>query len=118
MNERIKEVRKALQMSLAEFGERIGITSASCSRIENGINNPSRQTVLAICNEFGVNEDWLQTGEGEMFRNKTAKEELMDFVGDIIADDDETRMRFVMALSKIPPEQWKFISDFWKNFGK
>lgn len=118
MNERFREVRKCLNLSLDKFGERIGISSASCSRIETGINNPSKQTILTVCNEFGVNEEWLRTGEGEMFRRKTVKEELMEFVGDIIDEDDDTRMRFILALSKIPPEHWKFIADFWQNYGE
>lgn len=67
MNERIKTVRKSLGLTMKDFGARIGLTTAAISRIENGQNSTTDQTVLSICREYGVNEVWLRTGEGAMF---------------------------------------------------
>lgn len=67
MNERIKELRKALGLTLDKFGERLGVTKQTVSRIENGINNVTDQMFKSICREYNVNENWLRTGEGEMF---------------------------------------------------
>lgn len=67
MNERIKKVRKALDLTQQEFAERIGMKRNSIALIENG-RNTSDQTVFAICREFNVNEEWLRTGAGEMFK--------------------------------------------------
>lgn len=69
MNERIRELRKTLGLTMEEFGKRIGIKKSSISLIENGKNGTTDQTVLSICREFNVNEQWLRTGEGEMFLN-------------------------------------------------
>jgi len=66
LHDRIKQVRKALELTQREFGERIGLKANSVTLIEKG-RNTSDQTVFAICREFGVNEKWLRTGEGEMF---------------------------------------------------
>lgn len=66
MNERIKKVRKALDLTQREFAERIGMKQNSIALIEKG-RNTSDQTVFAICREFNVNEEWLRTGTGEMF---------------------------------------------------
>lgn len=66
MNNRIREVRKIHKMSMQAFGDRLGISSASVSKIETGINNPSEQTIRAICSEFHVNRAWLESGIGEM----------------------------------------------------
>lgn len=66
MNERIKKVRKALDLTQQEFAEHIGMKRNSIALIENG-RNTSDQTVFAICREFNVNEEWLRTGNGEMF---------------------------------------------------
>lgn len=65
-NERIKELRKARGLTMEEFGRRIGITKSSVSLLEQGRNNPSTQTRLSICREFGVREEWLRDGEGAM----------------------------------------------------
>ena len=76
INQRIKEVRKAAGLTLEKFGQRIGITASSCSTIESGKSNPSNQTIVAICREFGVSELWLRTGEGEMFLQRSMNQEL------------------------------------------
>ena len=67
MNERIKKVRKALDLTQKEFAERIGMKQNSIALIESG-RNTSDQTIFAICREFNVNEEWLRTGIGEMFK--------------------------------------------------
>ena len=67
MNERIKQVRLALGLSQDSFGARIGLGKSSLSKIERGANSTTEQTILSICREFGVDEVWLRTGEGEMF---------------------------------------------------
>lgn len=67
MNERIKELRKTLGLTLEEFGARIGMGKSSVSKIEKGLNGTTDQTIRSICREFKVSEDWLRTGEGDMF---------------------------------------------------
>lgn len=71
LGERIRKLRKAYDLTQREFGERINLKSNSIALIEGG-RNTSDQTISAICREFNVNEDWLRTGEGEMFFPKTS----------------------------------------------
>ena len=72
MKDRIREVRQHFGLSMEKFGSRIGIGKSSISLLESGKNNPSVQTITLICREFGVNEQWLRTGEGEMFEQTRA----------------------------------------------
>ena len=65
--ERVKKIRKSLDLTLEKFGEKLGVTKTTVSRIENGINNLTDQMTKSICREFGVDYIWLTTGEGEMF---------------------------------------------------
>ena len=67
MNERIKQLRKTLDLTLKEFGEKLGVSDAAISRIEKGNRSVTEQMFKTICREFNVNENWLRTGEGEMF---------------------------------------------------
>lgn len=67
--DRVKEVRKALKLTLEEFGVKVGVTKQTISRIENGINNLTDQMIKSICREFNVNYDWLMDGDGDMFTN-------------------------------------------------
>ena len=68
MNQRVKELRKHLQMNQAEFGERLGVTPTAISKIEIGERKLTVQMAKSICNEFNVNPDWLYNGTGEMLR--------------------------------------------------
>lgn len=82
INQRIKKLRKVLDLTQQEFAERIGSVQNTITGYETGRRGPSNQVVTLICREFGVNEAWLRTGEGEMFIKapNTALEELaVDF---------------------------------------
>lgn len=65
--ERVKEIRKSLGLTLEKFGEKLGVTKTTISRIEKGINNLTEQMTISICREYNVNYDYLTCGDGEMF---------------------------------------------------
>lgn len=65
--ERVKEIRKALDLTLEKFGEKLGVKKNSVSQIENGKNALTDQLSRSICREYNVNYDFLMYGEGEMF---------------------------------------------------
>ena len=67
MNERIKKLRRALDLTQQEFGDRIGIKRNTLANYEIGRNEPIDAVVSLICREFHVSEVWLRSGEGEMF---------------------------------------------------
>lgn len=67
MNEHIKKLRKALDLTQQEFASRIGSVQNTITGYETGRRVPSNQVISLICKTFGVNEEWLRTGEGEMF---------------------------------------------------
>ena len=68
MNLRVKEIRKTTKLSQDAFGTRLGITGAGISKIENGHRGLTDQMILLICKEFNINEKWLRSGKGEMFK--------------------------------------------------
>ena len=65
--ERVNEVRKSLGLTLEKFGEKLGVTKTTISRIEKGVNNLTDQMAISICREYNVNYDYLMYGKGEMF---------------------------------------------------
>ncbi|MDD7543010.1 MAG: helix-turn-helix transcriptional regulator [Peptoniphilaceae bacterium] len=101
MNERVKEIRQALELSGAKFGEALGVSRMAISLIETGKNNLTEAMLLAICREYGVNENWLRTGEGEMFRS--TDELSLDEMADA-AHADPLEIQIVKAYFSIDPE--------------
>ncbi|MCD8348790.1 MAG: helix-turn-helix transcriptional regulator [Lachnospiraceae bacterium] len=67
MKNRIKKIRKELDLTQQEFADRIGIKRGAVANYEIGRNMPADSVISLICREFHVNEEWLRTGEGDMF---------------------------------------------------
>ena len=67
MKDRIKKLRKSLDMTQQEFADRIGVKRNTIGQYEIGRNEPIDTVINLICREFGVSEEWLRTGNGEMF---------------------------------------------------
>ena len=65
--ERVKEIRRALDLTLEKFGEKLCVTKVAISNIEKGNRNLTSQMAKAICREYNVNYDYLIYGDGEMF---------------------------------------------------
>lgn len=69
LNERLKKLRKYLDLSQKVFAEKLGITDSGLSNLENGKRNLTEQMIISICREFNVNRAWLVEGVGDMLTN-------------------------------------------------
>ena len=67
MNERLRKLRKTLNMSQTTFGKRVGLKQSTITGYETGNRIPLDSVLLLICKEFNVNEEWLRYGKGKMF---------------------------------------------------
>lgn len=88
VNERIKDVRKSLNLTLEEFGKKLCVTKSTLSNIENGNRNITDRLIRDICREFDVSEDWLRTGSGEMFEQLTEQQKAMKYTAKLLKDTD------------------------------
>ena len=116
MKDRLKELRKALNLTQQKFADKLGVKQNTIAQYEMGRNDPSDAVIISICREFGVSENWLRNGEGEMFIPMTLDEEIASFIGSIQADIEPTfQKRFISALAKLSPEEWKTIEHIMRN---
>ena len=107
MNDRIKELRKKLNMSQDVFAKTLGLTKNYISLVENGSRNLSEQSLKILCSALNVNEDWLRNGTGEMFLKLTKDEEIANMLGEIHNDSgNHFKRRFVAALAKLNESDW------------
>ena len=98
MNERIKKLRKALDLTQQAFADRIGLKRNTIAQYEIGRNEPIDAVILSICREFDVNEDWLRTGNGEMFVEMTEQDKVMKYTGLLLKDEDSVVASAIQAL--------------------
>lgn len=106
MNDRIKELRKAMNLSQEKFGELLGITKSGVSDIESGRRKVTDQHVIMLVNN-GVSEEWLRTGKGSMFIPKSKDEEIAEMLADIQkSGEDSFRHRLISALARLDDDGW------------
>ncbi len=98
MNERLKQLRKALDITQQEFADKIGVKRNSYANYETGRNTPIDAIILSICREFNVNEEWLRTGEGEMFEELTEQQKLLKYTALLLKDKDSAIANAIQTL--------------------
>lgn len=67
IGERLLKLRKSLNLSQKEFGDKLGISQNHVSQIEKGTREPSEQLIKCLCYCFNLSEIWIKNEEGEMF---------------------------------------------------
>lgn len=84
MKDRLKLLRKELGLTQEKFAERLNIKRNTLANYEIGRNEPIDAVISLICREFNVNEKWLRTGEGEMFKERSPSDEIGYYVEDLL----------------------------------
>lgn len=112
INERVKMVRKELGLNQTDFGKRIAIAQGYLTNVENGRRDVTEKTIRLICLEFNVSENWLRTGEGEMFieSDSTIVSQLSSEYG---LDAFEKAM--INGFLKMKPEQRAMLKEWVKS---
>lgn len=110
MNERLKKLRKTLDMTQQEFADKLRVPRNTIGGYEVGKSNPSDAAVNNICNTFNVNEEWLREGKGEMFIKMTRDEEIATFIGKTLhSEGDSFKKRLISALSALNESDWETL---------
>lgn len=111
MKNRIKSLRKNLNMNQTDFGSKIGLKQTTIAGYETGSREPNDAVILSICKEFNVNEKWLRNGTGEMFNKRTKDQKIADFIGDIFLEEEKSfKRRFVSMLADMDEDQWALLA--------
>nr|DAH28497.1 MAG TPA: hypothetical protein [Caudoviricetes sp.] len=114
MNERLKLLRKTLDLSQDAFAERIGMKGSSISLLESGRRNITERVIKSICREFNVDYGWLTTGVGEMFVD--SDEDFLARVDAILVDENEDRRNMIKTLLYASDEDIAAVSRLVKYF--
>lgn len=110
MNERIKELRKALDLTQQKFADTLGVKRNTVGQWECGINSVTDQVVTSICREFNVNENWLRNGTGEMFLPADRNADIARLTKQLLNEEEDSfKNRFVSMLANLSVEEWEFL---------
>lgn len=112
IGERVKVVRKETKLSQEEFAHKLGFdTRGAIANLELGRTEAPDKLLSLISNIFGVREEWLRTGEGDMRMGEDAQsEKIEDFINGVVRDDDDTfKKRFLEMLAGLDPADWELL---------
>ena len=77
--------------------------------VETGQRILSDRSFLSIVREFGVDENWLRTGEGEMLRSVSRDTELAAFFGNLQSSTPDFRHQLISVLSRLTVDEWAML---------
>ena len=117
IGDRIRFLRKDhLNLTLKEMSEKLNVSLSNLGNIETGKINATPRFLADISREFGVNQTWLETGDGEMFRTPSIDEEIAEFVGKAMSPGtDPVYRRVLLALARTDESVWQKAKEFLQN---
>ena len=115
IGERIRQIRKARGLTLDKFGERIGFGKGAVSMMESGKSNVTNQTVLSICREFGIREEWLREGVEPMHKSEADSSQNDTDLIERVAKKyglDETEQHILELYLTLGPEGRELVKQY------
>lgn len=117
MNDRIKNLRKALGLSQEAFAKKLGMKGSAISLLESGKRNLTDQNIKAICREFNVDYLWLTTGQGEMFIQDD--ETALELIDRVMSGESEFAKNIFKAFARLDTKDWQDLERLaYKLLGK
>jgi transcriptional regulator with XRE-family HTH domain len=107
VNERIRQLRQTLGMTQTDFSKAIYVSNGYTAEIENGHRVANDRIIRLVCLTFGVNEQWLKTGEGEMFQTSPIeqKERILSLFDKLNPKFQEYALTVISQLIKLQNSQ-------------
>ena len=118
LNERIKQIRIDCGLTQFDFATRINLSRNYIALIESGDRVPSDRTISDICREFGVNEVWLRTGEGEPFQEETREEQILRAAAQTIRSSNEFRKQLAFWLAQLDESDWVELEKIYRKLAE
>lgn len=113
-NERISKIRTDAKLSKVAFAAILNISDSLVSMMESGKREPTSRTLADICEKFNVNPEWLETGEGEPYRNVVAPSmKLLKAEYNL----DELDVQIIENYLKLSPIERQVFKDYIKKMG-
>lgn len=99
INERIRHLRKdILKLTQLEFSKELNISRSNMGNIEIGRIAVTNRVIIDICETYNINEEWLRTGQGEMYKKRLETDEVSEYVEELLEYDGEGNPFFDMII--------------------
>lgn len=111
MNSRVKKLRKALNINQENFSKQINISRSHIASIENQKRTLTDRIIADICREFKVNEEWLRTGKGDMFK----EDDFYFDLGHYTQHATDLDKALIIEMLKLDEDTKQAMLKYWRN---
>ncbi len=116
MQERLKQLRKALALTQQEFADKLHVSRNNIGSYESGKSQLSDAAIRLIVNTYYVREEWLRTGKGPMFQPRGRDDQIMDFVSSAMAgESDNFKRRLLSVLARLDEDHWELLEHYLRE---
>ncbi len=123
MKDRIKQIRKSHDLTQQEFAKRLGVSRSGIASYESGEREPISAVISLICREFGINEDWLRYGKGQMKADVSRENEIAALMRSSLRGSEEFKEAVIQAvktrseseLEVLEKMLWDVVYNLQKN---
>ena len=117
MKNRLKALRKALNLKQRDVAERLGVSVGLVGSWESGSNKPGEGSIYKLCHEYNVRREWLETGVGEMFEPEATLDDKLAAAASALFEALSERGKYAVlkAMSEklgIKPQPPKKVENF------
>lgn len=117
MKDRIKAIRNSKKLSQEAFAKDLGVSIANIKSYESDRRNPSDAFILLLCSKYKVNEEWLRTGEGEMFAPLSREAEIAEMTAQMFKDGDNSlKFQLQKVIAGMTEEEISLLRDIAKRW--
>lgn len=113
-SDRLNQIIAESGLTKTAFAKRIEVSQGFVSQLTTGSFNPSARTISAICREFNVRREWLESGEVPMRHPEPETD--MDVINDLLMDVDnpvaELIRKIYRTYKKLPAEDQQTFQRF------
>lgn len=116
--ERISALISELGITKTSFADRLNITQPYVSKlIKNG--TPSDRLIEDICEKFNVREEWIRTGEGEMFSPLDRQDQIANLTATLFKGEKNSfKERLILALAGLDENEWEMLEKIAEKIAK
>lgn len=119
LKDRIRKIRKELDLTQQEFANKIGTTANVLTNYETGRRNPSASVINNICKTFNVSEAWLRTGEGDMFIELNRQAQIASLTKQLLDEEEDSfKNRLISVLANLTESQWETLAEIAEKLCK
>lgn len=117
LKDRIRQIRQNAGLTQQEFAKRIGVSRNTIASYETSVRVPIEAIIVSMCREFDVNENWMRTGEGSIYREMNQDIMLSKWFGSLLKEDgDSFKKQIFLTLSKLSESEWETLKNIMNKF--